>query len=333
LPLVAGLFYGIKPAVTAIVVQAAYRIGSRALKNGVLWAIAGAAFVAIFALNVPFPAIVAAAALIGFLGGRLAPEKFRSGGGHGQSSKSYGPAWIDDETPAPPHARFRWSRLLLILLVGGLLWAVPMGLLSAYYGWDHTLTQMGWFFTKAALLTFGGAYAVLPYVYQGAVNHYDWLSPVQMIDGLALGETTPGPLIMVVAFVGFVGAYVKAVFGPDTLFLAGALAATLVTWFTFLPSFLFIFAGGPLVESTHNDLKFTTPLTAITAAVVGVILNLALFFAYHVLWPQGFGGSFDQVSALIALAAVIALFRFKRHVIEVIAACAAAGYLAKLIGL
>jgi len=240
---------------------------------------------------------------------------------------------MDDETPAPPHARFRWSRLLLILLVGGLLWAVPMGLLSAYYGWDHTLTQMGWFFTKAALLTFGGAYAVLPYVYQGAVNHYGWLSPVQMIDGLALGETTPGPLIMVVAFVGFVGAYVKAVFGPDSLFLAGALAATLVTWFTFLPSFLFIFAGGPLVESTHNDLKFTAPLTAITAAVVGVILNLALFFGYHVLWPQGFGGSFDWVSALIALAAVIALFRFKRNVIEVIAACAAAGYLAKLIGL
>ena len=332
MPLVAGLFYGIKPAVTAIVVQAAYRIGSRALKNGALWAIAGAAFVAIFALNVPFPAIVAAAALIGFLGGRLTPDKFRSGSGHGQSDKSYGPALIDDQTPAPSHARFRWSRLLLVLLVGGLLWAIPMGLLTSYYGWDHALTQMGWFFTKAALLTFGGAYAVLPYVYQGAVDYYGWLSPVQMIDGLALGETTPGPLIMVVAFVGFVGAYVKAVLGPEALFLAGALAATLVTWFTFLPSFLFIFAGGPLVESTHNDLKFTAPLTAITAAVVGVILNLALFFGYHVLWPKGFGSSFDLASALIALAAAIALFRFKRNVIEVIAACAAAGYLAKLIG-
>ena len=332
MPLVAGLFYGIKPAVTAIVVQAAYRIGSRALKNGALWAIAGAAFVAIFALNVPFPAIVAAAALIGFLGGRLTPDKFRSGGGHGLSNKSYGPALIDDQTPAPSHARFRWSRLLLVLLVGGLLWAIPMGLLTSYYGWDHALTQMGWFFTKAALLTFGGAYAVLPYVYQGAVDYYGWLSPVQMIDGLALGETTPGPLIMVVAFVGFVGAYVKAVLGPEALFLAGALAATLVTWFTFLPSFLFIFAGGPLVESTHNDLKFTAPLTAITAAVVGVILNLALFFGYHVLWPKGFGSSFDLASALIALAAAIALFRFKRNVIEVIAACAAAGYLAKLIG-
>jgi chromate transporter len=150
---------------------------------------------------------------------------------------------------------------------------------------------MGWFFTKAALLTFGGAYAVLPYVYQGAVGHYGWLTPTQMIDGLALGETTPGPLIMVVAFVGFVGGYVKAVFGPDSLFLAGAVAA-LVTWFTFLPSFIFILAG-PLIETTHNDLKFTAPLTAITAAVVGVILNLALFFGYSRAVAEGFAGSFD----------------------------------------
>jgi len=152
-----------------------------------------------------------------------------------------------------------------------------------------------------------------------------------MIDGLALGETTPGPLIMVVAFVGFVGGYVKALFGPEALFLAGATAATLVTWFTFLPSFLFIFAGGPLVESTRDDLKFTAPLTAITAAVVGVILNLALFFGYHVLWPKGFSGAFDVISALIALAAAIALFRFKRNVIHVIAACAVAGLLLSLI--
>jgi len=179
------------------------------------------------------------------------------------------------------------------------------------------------------LVTFGGAYAVLPYVYQGAVGHYGWLMPEQMIDGLALGETTPGPLIMVVAFVGFVGGYVKAVFGPDSLFLAGAVAACLVTWFTFLPSFLFILAGGPLVETTHNDLKFTAPLTAITAAVVGVILNLALFFGYHVLWPQGFDGRFDLPSALIALGAAIALFRFKRSVIHVIAACAVVGLVLK----
>lgn len=325
LPLVAGLFYGVKPAVTAIVAQATYRIGSRVLKNNVLWGIFAVSFVAIFALNVPFPAIVAGAAIIGYLGGRIAPNKFRAGGGHGKADKSFGPALIDDDTPTPEHARFRWSKLVKIAVVGGLLWAVPMGLLNAAYGWHHTLTQMGWFFTKAALLTFGGAYAVLPYVYQGAVGYYGWLTPTQMIDGLALGETTPGPLIMVVAFVGFVGGYVKVLFGPDSLFLAGAVAATLVTWFTFLPSFLFILAGGPLVESTHGDLKFTAPLTAITAAVVGVILNLALFFLYHVLWPQGFAGTFDGISAVIALAAAVALFRFKRNVIEVIAACAAVG--------
>lgn len=329
MPLVAGLFYGIKPAVTAIVVQAAHRIGGRALKNKALWAIAAASFVAIFALDVPFPAIVAVAALIGYVGGRLAPDKFKAGGGHGKADKSFGRALIDDETPTPEHARFRWSGLARVVLVGALLWAIPMGLLIAGYGWSHTLTQMGWFFAKAALLTFGGAYAVLPYVYQGAVGHYGWLTPTQMIDGLALGETTPGPLIMVVAFVGFIGGYVKAVFGPDSLFLAGAVAASLVTWFTFLPSFIFILAGGPLIETTHNDLKFTAPLTAITAAVVGVILNLALFFGYHVLWPKGFAGSFDWISALIALAAAIALFRYKRSVIQVIAACAVLGLLIK----
>lgn len=324
-PLVAGLFYGIKPAVTAIVVQATHRIGSRALKNNVLWMIAAASFVAIFALDVPFPLIVLGAAITGYLGGRFSPRHFSVGGGHGNAHASYGPALIDDDTPPPSHARFSWPHLCRVLAAGALLWCVPMGALTALFGWDHTLTQMGWFFTKAALMTFGGAYAVLPYVYQGAVSHYGWVTPAQMIDGLALGETTPGPLIMVVAFVGFIGGYMKALFGPDSLFLAGAVAATLVTWFTFLPSFLFILAGGPLVESTHGDLKFTAPLTAITAAVVGVVLNLALFFGYHVLWPQGFAGVFDWPSAIIAVAAAIALFRFKRSVIEVIIACALAG--------
>lgn len=324
-PLVTGLFYGIKPAVTAIVVQAAHRIGARALKNYTLWAIAAASFVAIFALKVPFPAIVATAALIGYVGGRIAPGEFKVGGGHGSTGRSFGPALIDDHTPAPAHAHFHWPVLARVATIGVLLWAVPMSVLTAIYGWDHTLTQMGWFFTKAALLTFGGAYAVLPYVYQGAVEHYAWLAPTQMIDGLALGETTPGPLIMVVAFVGFVGGYVKALFGHESLFLAGAVAASLVTWFTFLPSFLFILIGGPLVESTHNDLKFTAPLTAITAAVVGVILNLAIFFGYHVLWPQGLSGSFDVMSAMIALLAAVALLRFKRNVIHVIAACAIVG--------
>ncbi len=330
-PLVAGLFYGIKPAVTAIVVQATHRIGSRALKNNVLWAIAAAAFVAIFALNVPFPLIVAVAALIGYIGGRISPDKFKSGGGHGKADKSYGAAIIDDNTPTPDHARFKWSGLLTMAVVGGLLWALPMGFLTASYGWEHPLTQMGWFFTKAALMTFGGAYAVLPYVYQGAVGHYGWLTPTQMIDGLALGETTPGPLIMVVTFVGFVGGYVKAVFGPEHLFLAGTVAAVVVTWFTFLPSFIFILAGGPLIESTHNDIKFTAPLTAITGAVVGVILNLALFFGYHVLWPKGFEGGFEWISAVIAIGAAIALFRFKANVIHVILACALVGLLIKTV--
>ncbi|WP_311881448.1 MULTISPECIES: chromate efflux transporter [unclassified Pseudomonas] len=323
-PAVAGVFYGIKPAITAIVLHAAHRIGSRALKNAWLWAIAGASFVAIFAFNVPFPLIVLGAALIGYLGGRFAPQRFSNAGAR-NSEKSFGPALIDDDTPAPEHARFSLTKLLRLASVGAVLWCLPMALLTALFGWDGTFTQMAWFFTKAALLTFGGAYAVLPYVYQGAVGHYGWLTPTQMIDGLALGETTPGPLIMVVAFVGFVGAYVQPAFGPEHAVAAGALAATLVTWFTFLPSFLFILAGGPLVESTHNELKFTAPLTAITAAVVGVIVNLACFFAYHVLWPNGFAGALDVFSLMLAVAAALALFVFKRGVISVLIVCALAG--------
>ncbi|WP_323003982.1 chromate efflux transporter [Denitromonas sp.] len=330
-PVVAGLFYGIKPAVAAIVVQAAHRIGSRALKNNVLWAIAAAAFVAIFALNLPFPLIVAAAAVAGFVGGRMRPDLFKAGGGHSKGSTSHGRALIDDETPVPAHARFSWARLSSVLFAGAVLWLCPMGILIGTCGWDHTLTQMAWFFTKAALLTFGGAYAVLPYVYQGAIGTYGWLTPTQMIDGLALGETTPGPLIMVVAFVAFVGGYVKALFGVDQLFLAGAVAAALVTWFTFLPSFVFILGGGPLIESTHDDIKFTAPLTAITAAVVGVVLNLALFFGYHVLWPDGFEGAFDWRAAMIAVGAAIALFQFKARVIQVIAGCALIGLIVSFI--
>ena len=323
-PAVAGVFYGIKPAITAIVLHAAHRIGSRALKNAWLWAIAGASFVAIFAFNVPFPLIVLGAALIGYLGGRFAPQRFSNTGAR-NSEKSFGPALIDDDTPAPEHARFSLPKLLRLGLIGAVLWCLPMALLTVLFGWDGIFTQMAWFFTKAALLTFGGAYAVLPYVYQGAVGHYGWLTPTQMIDGLALGETTPGPLIMVVAFVGFVGAYVQPTFGAEHAFAAGALAATLVTWFTFLPSFLFILAGGPLVESTHNELKFTAPLTAITAAVVGVIVNLACFFAYHVLWPNGFSGALDVFSLMLAVAAALALFVFKRGVISVLIVCALAG--------
>lgn len=323
--LVAGIFYGIKPAVTAIVLHAAYRIGTRALQNQWLWGLAGLSFVAIFALQLPFPLIVLGAALLGVLGGRLVPQHFTLGGDATAAQQKHGPALLDDDTPAPAHTRFRFPRLLLLLLVGVLLWLLPMGLLLLLFGWQGNLTQMGWFFTKAALLTFGGAYAVLPYVYQGAVEHYGWLTPAQMIDGLALGETTPGPLIMVVAFVAFLGAYAQPEFGSESAFATGALAACLVTWFTFLPSFLFILIGGPLVESTHGELKFTAPLSAITAAVVGVIVNLALFFAYHVLWPEGFSGRFDWPPALLTLGAALALFVWRRGVIQVLLACAAVG--------
>jgi chromate transporter len=331
-PWVAGVFYGIKPAVTALVLHAAHRIGSRALKNGWLWAIAAAAFVAIFAGDVPFPAIVAAAAAIGWAGSRRWPQVFVTGGGHGTAQKGYGPALIDDDTPTPAHARHDRGRLLTVVGIGLALWAAVMAVLVAVQGLDGTLAQMGLFFSQAALLTFGGAYAVLPYVYQGAVEQHQWLTGPQMIDGLALGETTPGPLIMVVAFVGFVGGWTQALFGTDALLGAGVAAACVATWFTFLPSFVFILAGGPLVEATHGKLGFTAPLTAITAAVVGVIANLALFFAWHVLWPQGWAGRFDAVSAAIAVGAALALFRFKVGVMPLIGACAGLGLALRLGG-
>lgn len=324
-PAIAGLFYGIKPAVTALVVHAAWRVGSRTLKNGWLWAIAAGAFVAIFALGLPFPLIVLLAGLAGHAGGRWAPERFRAGGGHGAAAAAHGPALIDDHTPPPPHARFTPARFRAVLVAGLVLWAAALGTLTALWGWNGVLTQMGWFFTKAALLTFGGAYAVLPYVYQGAVDHFHWLTAPQMIDGLALGETTPGPLIMVVAFVGFVGGWTRALFGPDALLLAGAVAAAVVTFFTFLPSFVFILLGGPFIESTHGKLAFTAPLTAITAAVVGVIVNLAVFFAFHVLWPQGLGGPFEWASLAIGAGAALALFRFRTGVVTVIVGAGLAG--------
>ncbi len=330
-PAVAGFLYGIKPAVTALVLFAAWRIGSRTLKNSLLWLIAIAAFLGIFAFRLPFPAIVLAAAFVGMIGGKLSPARFSAGGGHGNTMKHYGPAIIDDDTPTPAHAIFSRARLLRVLLAGLVLWLAGMAVLVWFNGWHGTLTQMGWFFTKAALLTFGGAYAVLPYVYQGAVEHYHWLTAPQMIDGLALGETTPGPLIMVVTYVGFIGGWTKAIFGPDALFLAGTAAAAVVTFFTFLPSFVLIFLGGPLVEATHGNLKFTAPLTAITAAVVGVILNLAVFFGHHVLWPHGIAGEFEWASAAIGLAAATALFRFNAGAVPVILACGTAGMLYRLL--
>ncbi|CAN5750622.1 chromate efflux transporter [soil metagenome] len=324
-PAIAGVLYGIKPAVTAIVVFAAYRIGSRTLKNAWLYGIALAAFVAIFAFNTPFPLIVLMAAVIGYVGGRVVPDRFSSGGGHGLGAGASAPAWIDDNTPVPPHAIFSWSRIRRVAAISIGLWAAAIGALTVAFGWDAVLTQMAWFFTKAALLTFGGAYAVLPYVYQGAVETQHWLTASQMIDGLALGETTPGPLIMVVAFVGFVGGWSREIFGAGFPFVAGAVAATVVTFFTFLPSFFFIFVGAPFIESTHGKIKFTAPLIAITAAVVGVIVNLAVFFAVHVLWPSGLSGRFEWAAAVIGVLAAIALFRFKLGVIKVIVAAGLLG--------
>ena len=343
LPWVAGLLYGIKPAVAAIVLHAVHRIGSKTLKKPsqapVLWAVAAISFIAIALFKVPFPWVVLAAALTGWFGQRVAPRQFAAGRGHAASKAQDGvhqAALIDDHTPTPPHARFKKSRLARVLVVGGLLWLWPMGALIAWQGWAGAVTQMGWFFTKAALLTFGGAYAVLPYVYQGGVEQFGWLTGAQMMDGLALGETTPGPLIMVVAFVGFLGGWSKQVLGPEALFLGAAFAATVVTWFTFLPSFIFILAGGPLVESTHGKLQFTAPLTAITAAVVGVIASLALFFIVHIanITRAGdlFGLKFDGVALVLMVLAAVALLRYKVGVIPLIGACALAGLGLKWLG-
>ena len=320
-PAVAGVLYGIKPAVVAIVLFAAYRIGARALTNRVLWSIAIASFVAITVIKMPFPWIILAAALVGALVNHFYPTLFASKNSHLANQKYYGKAVIDDDTPTPLHAKFSWQKLLQFLAMGIVIWLAGMALLIAICGWAAIYTQMAWFFTKAALLTFGGAYAVLPYVYQGAVTHYSWLTPTQMMDGLALGETTPGPLIMVVAFVGFVGGWSHAALASPLV--AAVLAACIVTFFTFLPSFIFIFMGAPFIESTKNNLKLTAPLTAITAAVVGVIVALAVFFAQHVFWPNL--AQIDWLAMLAAAIGFVALFKFKVSTIRLIGVFALLG--------
>lgn len=314
---VSSILYGIKPAVTAIVLFAAYRIGSKALSNNVLRILAVLAFIAIYQFSIPFPYIVLSAAIVGYLGARFSPETFKGGAHHGNGKDSYGPALIDDDTPVPNHAKFKWSRLIGFAVIGVGLGFLVMGLLD-----DKVLHMMGEFFTKAALVTFGGAYAVLPYIYQGGVEQYHWLSAPQMMDGLALGETTPGPLIMVVAFVGFMGATAKEIFGPDQMLMAGFIGASVATFFTFLPSFLFIFLGGPGIEATRGELKFSAPLSAVTAAVVGVIVNLAVFFALATLYNNQ---QLDWIALAITIAAFIALFRFKISIMSVIAVSALIG--------
>ncbi len=323
-PLVQGIFYGIRPAVVAVVLFAAWRIGSRALKNEVLWGMAALAFIGIFVFDIGFPWIVLAAALLGALGGKFAPHKFKAGGGHGARHQQFGPAIIDDDTPPPAHARFSWGKLAATTAVFVLIW---LGAMLAIRGVPD-LYKMGEFFTKAAFLTIGGAYAVLPYVYQGAVEHYGWLTGPQMMDGLALGETTPGPLIMVVTWVGYLGGVSKDVLGNPAA--AGFAGAAVATFFTFLPSFFFILTGAPLVEATRGELRFTAPLTGITAAVVGVILNLAVFFAWHTFWPQGtadapFAGTFEWFPVIVAVAAFVALWKYKADIMKVIGVCALLG--------
>lgn len=322
LPAVSGVLYGIKPAVVAIILFAAWRIASRTLKHFSLWLIAIGAFLAIWLANLAFPAIIAVAALLGWLISRYRPHWFAAQSAHGVAVNS---ATIIDDVEPSAHPRFSWTRLLAVVAIFVGLWAIVIGGLTLFFGWHHPLTQMAWFFTKAALLTFGGAYAVLPYVFQAAVEHYQWITPAQMIDGLALGETTPGPLIMIVAYIGFIGGWSKALFGIEQLFWSGAIAACVATLFTFLPSFLFILAGGPFVESTQGDLKFTAPLNAITAAVVGVIVDLALFFAQHVFLPRGLNEPIQWPAVLIACLAGVALFRYKLNIILVIIGAAVLG--------
>lgn len=337
---VEALFFGLKAAVLAIVLEAVVRIGRRALKNRTMVAIAAAAFLAIYVLSLPFPLIVATAGVAGYLGGRARLPAFLAGAGHGPA----GAAIVADAETAlgeqlPAHARpgLRWS--LQVAAVCLLLWLGPVLALLATLGPDDVFSRIALFFSELAVVTFGGAYAVLAYVAQAAVETYGWLAPGEMLDGLGMAETTPGPLIMVLQFVGFLGAFRD----PGSLppLLAGVLAGTLTTWVTFVPCFLWIFAGAPFVERLRGNRALASALAAITAAVVGVILNLAVWFALHTLFraqrePWGVDlpvlASVDLPALVLTLAAIVAVFRLKLGVLTVLAGCAAAGLLWRLGG-
>lgn len=318
LPLIKAIFSGIKPAVVAIVLFAAFRIGQRTLHNFILSLIALTSFIAIFFFKVPFPFIVLSAALIGWISSHRYAKYFES---HSHTAIKenikHQPSIIDDNTAIPIHAKYNTHKFIKTLVIGLMLGIITFTSLIYVYGFDHLLTQTALFFTKAALLTFGGAYAVLPYVYQGVIEHYHWISPQQMIDALALGETTPGPLIMVITFIGFVSGWVNNFLPNLSPIYSALLTTTIATFFTFLPSFIMIFLGAPLIESTRKNIKFAAPLTAITSAVVGVILNLALFFAYHVFWNEE-TSAMSYVSILITLISLISLIRFKVNSLYVI---------------
>jgi chromate transporter len=320
IPWIAAVFYGLKPAVTAIVLAAVIRIGRKALKNEVMWSIAALAFVAIYFFKVPFPAIVLGAGVIGLIGGKVSPEKFHIISGHGESSDEG--SVLGDEQASAEHTHPSWSRALNVIVVCVTLWAAPTVLAGILCGWQSTLFHEGLFFSKAAAVTFGGAYAVLPYVAQQATGHYGWLHPGQMMDGLGLAETTPGPLIMVVQFVGFVGAWQH----PDGLspLLAATIGALITTWTTFTPCFLWVFLGGPHIEELRGNATLTSALSTITAAVVGVILNLAVWFALHVFFPKA--GVIDWFAIALSAVALVGMLRWKWNVAAVVISSGVLGW-------
>ncbi len=339
---VASVLWGVQCAVAAIVLHALHRVARRSLPSfkqnrqvaSVFIALSAISFIALTFLGISFLWLVLIAGLVGWLASKRYPEQFAAGG-HGMGAKKADVYYlIDDNTPTPAHAQFSRAKLLRIVLMGLALWALSMGALIAWQGWEASLVQMGWFFSKAAMVTFGGAYAVLPYVTQTAVAS-QWLTPEQMMAGLALGETTPGPLIMIVAFVGYVGQALEvqrmgagAPLIGSAMFIMGCLGAMVATWFTFLPSFVFILAGGPFVESTHGKLGLTAPLQAISAAVVGVIASLALLFIQHtVLGKEGV----DWAALALMVFAALALFRWQMSIVRVIAGCALAGLIRSIL--
>ena len=317
LPWVAAMFYGLKPAVLAIVAAAVIRIGRRALRNAVMWLIAAAAFVAIYFFHVPFPAIVISAGLLGFLAGRFSPQLI--------------PAIVEDDatsTIALQNERPTIARAVRISVVWISLWWAPVVLAAVLLGTQHTIFREGIFFSKAALVTFGGAYAVLPYVSQQAVENYYWLAPGQMLDGLGLAETTPGPLIMVLQFVGFLGAWNQ----PGNLppLVAATLGALITTWVTFVPCFLWIFLGAPYIEKLRGHESLTAALSAVTAAVVGVILNLAIWFGLHVIFPPGRHA--DWFAVLVCATAFVGMLRWRWNIVPVVVGSGLAGLLYTIVG-
>ncbi|MCO6415839.1 chromate efflux transporter [Siccirubricoccus sp. KC 17139] len=340
---IAALFFGLKAAVLAIVLQAVFRVGSRALKNRVMVGIAAAAFVAIFFFDTPFPVIVVMAGLIGYFGGRSGSPLFQGGGGHGGGGKGLAEADSLLGEVLPDHAAPTVSKALRAAAVWLLLWLLPVAVLLAALGTASAFSQIAIFFSEMAVVTFGGAYAVLAYVAQQAVEHYGWLRPGEMLDGLGMAETTPGPLIMVTQFVGFMAAFRD----PGVLhpMLAGTLGGLLTTWVTFTPCFLWIFLGAPFIEVLRGNKALSGALTAITAAVVGVILNLAVWFALHTWFHEtqrvrGAGlsfdapvlGSLDPWALLLSVAAMLAIFRFKAGMIQTLLACSAVGIVLHLLG-